>query len=178
MRTIVRDSRDFIRSHARGEIRHGRLGAELLAQLLARRLELAALAANAARPGVLAQGVDHRAADAPLGEGLELDPPRFVVAAGGVDEADHAVLDEVLQLDRVRHRRGDAPGERFDERKTVGDAVAMTGGEWLTLHGSNDLQMFPRRSAAASHEGQWRYRNPSEDKAKPDPTLGRMLLSR
>ena len=149
IRTIVRAEPGFVGSHPRSEIREGRLRAELLAKLLARRLELAALAANPARPGVPPQRVDHRAAHAPLGEGLELDASRFVVAAGGVDQADHAVLDEVVQLDRVRHRRGDAPGERLDERKTVGDAVAMTGGEWLTLHGSNDLQNDPRRSAAA-----------------------------
>jgi hypothetical protein len=80
------------------------------------------------------------AADAAFGEGLELDTARFVVAAGGVDEADHAVLDEVAELDRVRHRRGDAAGERLDEGQTGGDAVAMTNGKWLTLHDSNDLQ--------------------------------------
>jgi len=43
------------------------------AEFFARRFELAPDAAHAARPGVLAQRVDHRAADATLGEGLELD---------------------------------------------------------------------------------------------------------
>jgi hypothetical protein len=93
----------FIRSHTRGEVRHRRFGSQLLAQLLARGFQLTALAADAARPGILSERVDHRAAHPPLGEGFELDPPGFVIAACGVDQADHAVLHEVGQLDRVRH---------------------------------------------------------------------------
>ena len=83
----------------RGEVGERRLAAELAAQLLARRLELAALAANAARPGVLAQRVDHRAADPPLGEGLELDAARLVEAVRGVDQTDDPVLDEIADVD-------------------------------------------------------------------------------
>ena len=63
----------LVGADARGEVGERRLGAELAAQLLARRLELAALTAHAARPGVAAQRVDHRAAHAALGERLELD---------------------------------------------------------------------------------------------------------
>ena len=91
--------------------------AERRAQLLARRLELASHAADAARPRVLAQRVDHRAANAPLGERLELDPARIVEAMRRVDQADHAVLDEIAQVDRVRHRRRHASGERLDKRQ-------------------------------------------------------------
>ena len=126
----------LVGADARGEIGERRLGAELAAQLLARGLELAALAAHAARPGVAAQRVDHRAAHAALGEGLELDAARFVEAAGGVDQPEHAVLHEVAELDRVRHRGGDPARQRLDERQAGGDSVALIGFERLTLHGS------------------------------------------
>ena len=134
MRTIVRLEPGLVRPDPRGEIRERRLGAELAPQLFARRLELAALAAHAARPGVTPERVDHRAADAALGEGFELDAARFVEPERRVDETEHAVLDQVSQLDRVRHRRGDAPRQRFHEGKTGGDPGTLTGDERLALH--------------------------------------------
>ena len=130
----------LVGADARREIRERRLGAQLAPQLFARGLELAALTADAARPGVATQRVDHRAADPALGERLELDAARFIEAAGRVDEADHPVLHQIAELDRVRHRRGDAPRQRLDKGQSGGDAVAMMGGEGLTLHGS-----FPPR---------------------------------
>ena len=133
MRTMVRPSRASSEPTRCGQVGERRLGAELAAQLLAGGLELAALAAHAARPGVAAQRVDHRAADAALGEGLELDAARFVEAARRVDQAEHAVLHEIAELDRVRHRRGDPPREGLDEWKAGGDSFALTGFEWLTL---------------------------------------------
>ena len=130
----------FVGSDARGEIGERRLGAELAAQLLARGLELAALTAHAARPRIAAQRIDHRAAHAALGEGLELDAARFVEAAGGVDQAEHAVLHEIAQLDRMRHRRGHAAGQRFDERQAGGDAFTLIVSKGLTLHRTPLLQ--------------------------------------
>jgi len=53
--------------------------------LLARRFEFTPLPADASRPRVLAQRVDHRAADTTFGERLELDPARFVEAVRRVD---------------------------------------------------------------------------------------------
>src|SRR5690606_34016364 len=94
----------------------------------------------AAGPGIAPEGVDHRAADAALRERLELDPARLVIPARGVDQPDHAVLDEVTQFDRVRHRGGHPARERLDEGKTGCDSILMTGGKWLTLHGSYDLE--------------------------------------
>jgi len=90
---------------------------ERRAQLLASRFELATHAANTARPRVLAQRIDHRAADTPLGECLELDPPRIVEAMGGIDQADHTVLDEVAEINRMRHGCCHAPGKRFNKRQ-------------------------------------------------------------
>jgi len=86
-------------------------------QLLAGRFELATDAANTARPRILAQRVDHRAADTPLGEGLELDAARIVETMRGIDQADHTVLDEVAEVNRMRHGRRHAPRERFNERQ-------------------------------------------------------------
>jgi len=79
------------------------------AQLLARRLQLTTHAAHAARPGILAERVDHRTPNAPLGEGLELDAARIVEAVRGVDQPDHAVLHEIAEVDRMRHRRRHSP---------------------------------------------------------------------
>ena len=73
MRTIVRPSRVSSDPTRGREVRQRGLVAELAAQLLAGGLELPAHAAHAAGPGIAAQRVDHGAAHAPLGEGLELD---------------------------------------------------------------------------------------------------------
>ena len=117
MRTIVLPRRFSSEPIACGEIGERRLVTERRAQLLARGFELAAHAAHAARPRVLAQRVDHRAANAPLGEGLELDAARIVEAVRGVDQSDHAVLDEIAEVDRMRHRRRHPPRQRLDKRQ-------------------------------------------------------------
>src|SRR5882672_9615191 len=46
---------------------------------------------------------DHRAADAPFGERLELDPASLIEPVRGVDQAEDAVLDQIADVDRVRH---------------------------------------------------------------------------
>ena len=124
----------FVGAHALGEIGQRRLGAQLAAQLFARGLELAADAADAARPRVAAQRVDHRAAHAPLGKGLELDAAVLVEPVRRVDETEHAVLHEVAEVDRVRHRRRHAPGERFDERQTRDDSFLLMIRQRRALH--------------------------------------------
>jgi hypothetical protein len=83
---------------------------------------LASHPAHAARPGIAAQRVDHRPAHATLGEGLELDPATLVEAVRRVDEPDHAVLNQVAEVDRVGHREATPARERFDERQAGGDA--------------------------------------------------------
>ena len=79
-------------------------------------------------------------------------PARLVEAAGGVDQPEHPVLDQVAQLDGVRHRRGDAARERFHERQAGGDAVTLTGDEGLTLHGLSS-RIVRRRHAADGRAG-------------------------
>jgi hypothetical protein len=73
IRTMVRPSR--FSSEPILAARSAREGSQPCSRrkLLARRLNLAALPADAARPGVLAEGVDHGASNAPFGERLELD---------------------------------------------------------------------------------------------------------
>ena len=156
MRTMVRLRRFSSEPTRGGQVGHRRLVPELAAQLLARGLELAALAADAARPGVLAQRVDHRAADAPFGEGLELDAAVLVEAVGGVDQADHAVLDQVADVDRVRHRGRHAAGERFDERQAGDDATGSgqavgerIGSPWVPAAPDGELLSQPRYQPAA-----------------------------
>ena len=122
MRTIVLPRRFSSEPISRGQVGERRLVAERDAQLLARGFELAPDAAHAARPGVLAQRVDHRAADAALGEGLELDAARLVEPLGGVDQADDAVLHEIAQVDRVRHRGGHAARQGLDKRQASFDS--------------------------------------------------------
>ena len=134
MRTIVRLRRFSSEPDARGEIGHRRLVSQLAAQRFARRVELATLTADAARPRVAAQRVDHRAAHAPLGEGLELDAAVLVEPVRGVDQTDHAVLDEIADVDRVRHRRRHAARERFDKRQTRNDSAILAGGNRLGAH--------------------------------------------
>src|SRR5262249_19579798 len=89
----------LVRADAGRQVRHRRFMSKLAAERFARRVELAPLAAHATRPGVLAERVDHRAADAALGERLELDPARLVEAVRRVDQAEDAVLHEIGDID-------------------------------------------------------------------------------
>jgi hypothetical protein len=102
-----------------GQVGKGGLAAELAAQHLAGGFELAALPPDPARPRVLAQRVNHGAADAALRESLELDAPSLVEAVRRVDQSDDSVLDEVADVDRVGHRGRHATGELLDERDSV-----------------------------------------------------------
>src|SRR5262249_14202151 len=62
-----------------------------------------------------ADGVVHRAADAVAGEGREARATPGVVAPGGLDEANHAVAFEVLELDVPLELAPDPPGDRGHE---------------------------------------------------------------
>jgi hypothetical protein len=112
----------FVGSHLGGEIGQRGFAPKLAAKLLARRFQFTPLPTNASRPCVLAERVDHRAADATLGEGLELDAARFVEAVRRVDQANHTVLHQVPNINRVGHRRSHPASELLDERKIGNDA--------------------------------------------------------
>lgn len=71
--------------------------------------DLAGLGAHAARQPILAaQLIEHGAADAGGGVGLELRVGGFLVTPHGVQQADHAGLDQVVQFDA-----GGQPGEQL-----------------------------------------------------------------
>jgi len=112
----------FVGPDFRGEVRQGRLVAQLPSQFLTCRFELAALAANATWPGVLPQSVNHRAPDATFSERLELDSARLVETMRGVDEPNDTVLDKISDVDRVGHRGRDTSSELFYERDTGNNA--------------------------------------------------------
>jgi len=84
--------------------------------LLPRRFELTTLTADATRPCILAKRVDHRAANAALGKGLEFDAARFVEPVRCVDQANDTILDEVPNINRMRHRRCHTASQLLDER--------------------------------------------------------------
>src|SRR5262249_43905863 len=123
-----------VRSDARSQVRHRWFVAKLAAQGLASSVELAALAANAARPCIAPKRVDHGAADSPLRERLELDPALLIEPVSRVDPPEDAVLNEVPDVDRVRHRRRHPAGERLDERQTRHDPAILMSGNGLGAH--------------------------------------------
>ncbi|BCS36094.1 hypothetical protein TBR22_A53310 [Luteitalea sp. TBR-22] len=106
----------LVGAEVRGQVGQRRLGASGRPKRFTRRLELTADAADAARPGVAAERVDHGATDPALGKGLEADAATLVIPVHGVDEAEHAVLHEVADVDARRHGGRDATGQGFHER--------------------------------------------------------------
>ena len=124
----------FVGSDAGGEVGQRGLASQLAAQRLAGGIELAALTADAARPGVAAQRIDHGAADAALRKGFELDSAILVEAVRGVDQAQDSVLHEITDVNRIRHRGGHAARERFNERKAGNDTTVLTGSNGLDAH--------------------------------------------
>ena len=63
-------------------------------------------------------------------------PRVFVEPVCGVDQSDHAVLDEVADVDRIRHRRRHASRERLDEGDARDDSAVLMGGNGLGAHAS------------------------------------------
>ena len=131
MRTIVRSSRDSSVPTRLRQVGQRRFGAQLAAQLLAGRFEFAADAANAARPGVATQRVDHGAPHAALGKGLELDA--------------------------AAPRRTGAPRPSDPARRPGPDRSGRSSGAWSTPSGGPET---PRRADRRQHgladDRQWR----------------------
>jgi hypothetical protein len=57
----------------------------------------------------------------------------------GVDQAKHAILNEVADVDRIRHRRRHPARQGFDKRKSRDNSTILAGCHWLDAHWS--LQM-------------------------------------
>src|SRR5262249_14724976 len=124
----------LVGADAGGQVGHGRLMSKLAAERLSCSIELAPLAPNAARPGVAAQRIDHRTANATFSKRLELDAAARVEAVRGVDQAKHAVLHEIADVDGVRHRCRHPAGECFDKRQARDNAAILAGSDRLNTH--------------------------------------------
>jgi len=164
----------LVRANLGRQVGHRRLVPQLAPQRLAGRLQLAPLAADAPRPGLAPKRVDHRAAHPPLREGLELDAARLVVALRRVNQAEHAVLHQIADVDRVGHRGGEPARKRFDEGKTGHHASALVGGKRCDVHRGSSGRRQPaplndfgsslrpgRRSAPRVSQTNRAIRNPS-----------------
>ncbi len=78
--------------------------------------DIALRLAHAARhPVVGPQFVEHRSLDALAGIGFELRAVALLEAAGGVHQADHAGLDQVVGLHRGRQAREQMVGHALDQ---------------------------------------------------------------
>ena len=75
----------------------------------------------------------HRAAHPPLGKGLELDPARFVEPMRGVNQSKDAVLDQIADVDGIRHGRSHATGQSLHKRKAGDDSAVLTGCDGLSI---------------------------------------------
>ncbi len=113
-----------------------------------RAVDIAAQAAQRARrPVEVAQRVEHRALDAAAGEGVERHAERRLVAAGGVDQAEHADADQVGDLDLRRQPLRQPLRQRLDERHVLHhQPVALLDPASRTR--STRIAVPPRRGAS------------------------------
>jgi len=118
----------FVRPELVGKIRQRWLVSQLTPELLARRFEFTPLAAHASRPCIFSQRVNHCPAYTALGKGLELDASSLIESVGGINQSDHAVLDEISDIDGMRHRRGHATGKLLNERYTCDNSRVLGAG--------------------------------------------------
>ena len=91
------------------------------------RFDAAHVSTQAARqPVVLTQTVEHGAADALHGIGFELRPQPFLVAAHGVEQTQHSILDDVFDLNTGRKLGHKVISDALDQRRVVlGELVAV-----------------------------------------------------
>ena len=82
-------------------------------------LEARACVLAAAHPAHAAQAIVDGAADAVVGEGHEVGAVLGIVAIGRLEQADHAVLDEVVELDLLGDRLLDLAGDRAHVRHVL-----------------------------------------------------------
>ena len=75
----------------------------------------------------------------------------------------HAVLNQIADVDRVRHRGGHAARERLDKGQAGDDAAVLAGGDGLGAHVRNLLWRSGVRRGAAERcaSSQRRYQLPS-----------------
>ena len=106
--------------------------------------------AHVAREGVArAQVIEHGAADAVLGEGLEAIDPLGVVTLGGLHQADDARGDQVVDLDVSRQPAGQPASDLLDVGKKLSRVFAPTIGQRLPRQLRSPLRLLPLRAAVA-----------------------------
>ena len=104
----------------RGDLAVARVPAGLLLDLADRMRHRARLAMHRARrPVELAQRVDHRAADADAGVGLETRAAIRGVVRRRFEQAQHARLDEVGDIHRGRQAPGQMVGDAFHQLRVA-----------------------------------------------------------
>ncbi|MNH07183.1 hypothetical protein D3C79_665710 [compost metagenome] len=77
------------------------------------------------RPVALAHFIEHGAADADTGIGLEACTLARVVLVGDFEQADHAGLDQVLHLHTGRQTRQQVVGDALDQRRVTFDQLVL-----------------------------------------------------
>ena len=94
------------------------------------------------------------AADALHRVGLELGAEAFLVAVDGVEQAHHAVLDDVLHLHAGRQLGHEVIGDALDQRRVLDDELFFIEGAgggvslsafWSGYLGCDSLQWFQRQ---------------------------------
>ncbi len=109
-----------------GQFALGRRTTVFLLQHVDGRLDAAHVAAQAARqPVVIAQAIEHGTADPLHGIGFELRAQSVLVAADGIEQPHHAVLDEVVDLDTGRQSGHELVGDPLDQRRIGFDQVGL-----------------------------------------------------
>ena len=112
-----------------GDLLLFRLPPQLLAQGFGRLVQLTLVRTDGTRETIgTAQLVEHGAADAADGVGLELDAEGGVEASDGLDQADGAGRDHVVVVHDRRRDDGEASENVLDERRVLQDQrVAQRG---------------------------------------------------
>jgi hypothetical protein len=109
-----------------GQFGFGGLTTEALFQCLHRRFDTAHVAAQAARhPVILSQAVQHGSADALRGVGLELCAQPVLISGNGIEQADHAVLHDIVNLHAGRQLRHQVMGDALDQRRVQLDELCL-----------------------------------------------------
>ena len=129
---------------------------------------------GARRPVGLAHFVEHRAANADAGVGLEVRALARGVMTGCVEQSDHAGLDEIIDLDVRRHAAHQVIGDALHQ-------IRMPQDEFILRHVLSDLPArrsvrFPRTAFLLSLQSAWARPGPARTRrSRKNSTCPRAL---
>ena len=113
-----------------------------------RLLDTAHFLAHAARqPVVLAQSIEHRTANALHRVGFELGTHAVLESIHGVEQADQAVLDQIIDFDAGRQPGHQQVGYPLDQREVAGNLLVLGQRALGGIHDARDQPGY-RVSAA------------------------------